>query len=60
VNTTAYPASTASADACGQEHPEDLTFLHGEAHVVDGDLLAVPLVQVLNVDHCHVLPPKLR
>jgi hypothetical protein len=33
VNTTAYPASTASAD------------------------LAVPLVQVLNVDHSHVLPP---
>src|SRR5215469_1197575 len=43
--------------AVAAEDPEDLTFLHGEAHVVHGDLAAVLLVDVLDVDHCHVLPP---
>jgi len=43
--------------AVAAEDPEDLTLFHGEAHIVDGDLLAVPLVDVLNVDRCHVVPP---
>jgi hypothetical protein len=43
--------------AVAAEDPEDLTCLHGEAHVFDGDLLAVLLADVLNVDHSHVLPP---
>jgi len=43
--------------AVAAEDAEDLTLLHGEAHVLDGDLLAVPLVDVLDVDHSQVLPP---
>jgi len=45
------------AGAVGPEDPEDLAALHGERQVVDRDLVAVPLVQVLDFDDRHLGPP---
>ena len=47
------------AGAVGAEDPEDLALLDGERHVLDGHVLSVALVQVVDLDDAHgwsVLP----
>jgi hypothetical protein len=47
------PAAWMTTVSTGAEDPEDLALLDGERHVLDGHVLPVALVQVVDLDDAH-------
>ena len=56
VETEDHPHRGGLAGAVRSEEPGDHTGLHGERQIVDGDLVAVTLRQILRRDHVVTVP----
>ena len=54
------PDRRALARAVGTDEPEDLSLANGEAEVVDGHEIAVPLGEIDHLDHARTLFPRDR